>query len=551
MTPSSELSFETRTALNLCEAIGSPRALTVKLLIESNEWSQLVDLEPHFGVTNPTAFCDDYLVTEVLKKTSNLPLGVDRKKVALLSFMDSEFNCYQTNERLLMPGLKPLWFYQLRDMIHAILGPLRKKDLETVADCAKHGPGVVVGLRGAGSVPSDKFDKECTLTAELIPFARSLMGETWANHAEKRVVPGGNLSCVPKNAKTDRTICTEPNLNAFVQAGIGTVLRRRLKRFGVDLQNQGINAALARRAYQHGLSTIDLKSASDSVSTVLVEQLLSDRWFSLLDLTRSKVVMLPDKTWWRIQKFSAMGNGFTFPLESLVFSALAFTTVPAAEWVDVGVYGDDIIVPRAYADLLIDRLKFLGFETNTKKSHLAGDFFESCGSDYYRGVAVRPFYLRRSDDGKNEDGSPQAPYPVRASNMIRAYARRDGLGIFCHKRFLRPWMEAFLEVPLPFRTCIVPSHLGDAGVWGPRADAQVEKPDGGEQGWVIPAVLTKDRKIRKRTVGRHLAALARIGTSDAPASKGLESRRMSTVFKFQPSSVLVSHWDQGWEWGPF
>jgi hypothetical protein len=43
---------------------------------------------------------------------------------------------------------------------------------------------------------------------------------------------------VPKNAKTDRTICIEPDLNIFVQLGIGAVIRERLKAYGLDLNTQ-------------------------------------------------------------------------------------------------------------------------------------------------------------------------------------------------------------------------------------------------------------------------------------------------------------------------
>ena len=88
-----------------------------------------------------------------------------------------------------------------------------------------------------------------------------------------------------------------------------------------------------------------------------------------------------------------MGNGFTFPLETLIFWAL---TASACEGdVDsVSVYGDDIICPRERADDVIDTLTMCGFKINLEKSFVEGPFRESCGCDYYKGIDIRPFYKK-------------------------------------------------------------------------------------------------------------------------------------------------------------
>ena len=65
----------------------------------------------------------------------------------------------------------------------------------------------------------------------------------------------------------------------FVQLGIGALLRKRLKRFGIDLNyQQAVNSDLARRAWSEELATIDLSAASDSVSSELILQHFPERW---------------------------------------------------------------------------------------------------------------------------------------------------------------------------------------------------------------------------------------------------------------------------------
>jgi hypothetical protein len=540
-TSLAELGYECRVTTSLCQTIGSPRALAVSLLSEAGEWQQLLDLEPHFGVATPQQFADDYLVSELLKKSPNLPLGVDKAQVALDAFRASEELCSKTNDRLLEPGLKPAWFYRARAIIRTILGPLTKGVLEQVVEKARHGPGAAVGVMGRGSVSSDKFDSECTLTSDLVQFARSIMGERWADHASKRIVSGARVATVPKNAKTDRTICIEPLLNMFLQLGIGAVMTARLKRFGVDLRDQGLNASLAQRAFRDWLATLDLSSASDLISEVLVEQLLPERWFHLLDLVRSKWVEMPDGEWVRIKKFSSMGNGFTFPLESLIFAAVAFALVPTADWLDVGIYGDDIIVPQVSAPAVVHGLEYLGFRTNLKKSHLAGDFFESCGSDWYRGVPVRPFYLR------GRRGS-DTPYEVRTANAIRAYARRDGLGVFCSRRFLESYHASLAGLPAAWKSCVVPVHLGDVGLWGSKAEATTSLSKHQEEGLYVKALPSKAVKLRKGTFGVLLTGLARAGGMEPEFTTGYESRRGLWAHVNRPRWLLARSWEPGWDW---
>jgi len=226
------------------------------------------------------------------------------------------------------------------------------------------------------------------------------------------VVPQpGKMTLVPKNSRVDRPIMIEPILNSFFQKGIGSFLRARLACVGVDLNDQSVNQ-------QHALigsvlgdrATIDLSSASDSISCELVRELLPDDWFQLLSAMRTGSCYLPKgfevdvpsqykstyKGAWELQKFSSMGNGFTFELESLIFYAIALGVCNSLHLSTrlVSVYGDDIIVPTAAFSRFKEVIQLLGFSINSEKSFSTGFFRESCGSDYFFGYSVRPFSFK-------------------------------------------------------------------------------------------------------------------------------------------------------------
>jgi hypothetical protein len=94
-----------------------------------------------------------------------------------------------------------------------------------------------------------------------------------------------------------------------------------------------------------------------------------------------------------------MGNGFTFPLETLIFWALAACCVRPEDVGKVSVYGDDIIVPTYAYALLTEVLVAAGFLVNSKKSFVDGPFRESCGRDYLSGIDIRPSYIKDALSG--------------------------------------------------------------------------------------------------------------------------------------------------------
>jgi hypothetical protein len=261
--------------------------------------------------------------------------------------------------------------------------------------------GASTSRKRTESHPASKYLGQADITRDALPVFQALLTEMpgWASFGDDirlNIVPGNVLFTVPKNAEVDRVACKEPDINMFMQKGLGSMIRNRLKRVGIDLNDQSRNKGLAQFGSSTGsLATLDLSSASDSVSYGLVQLLMPMNWFTLLNAIRSPITVI-DGVEHRNEMFSSMGNGFTFELESLLFYALARTTayfcgIPGV----VSVYGDDIIVPTALARDLIWVLEYFGFQVNTKKSFYSGPFRESCGGHFINGHDVTPFYLRK------------------------------------------------------------------------------------------------------------------------------------------------------------
>lgn len=218
-----------------------------------------------------------------------------------------------------------------------------------------------------------------------------------SNECFYRLVPGGILHFVEKDWKVKRPILAEPDWNMFLQKGVGNYIRRRLKTAGLNLNSQKLNQVYAFAGSISGsLGTIDLKSASDSISKGVCRLLLPSEWYEVLYALRSPCYKL-DNEWFPLRKMCTMGNGYTFELESMLFQALAHACVKVLGPTDrrTTVFGDDIIVASSVCGYLVYVLQKLGFETNTEKSFWgAVPFRESCGKHYRYGIDCTPVYIK-------------------------------------------------------------------------------------------------------------------------------------------------------------
>lgn len=346
-------------------------------------------------------------VTAFFSKRVDLPLNVDPDAVAYSKFMESEQLCRESNDIFMkwrqggffFPRDVDLVFYKASRKIASILG-----DIPSLNDLYLHfGPGATTNVKKQESCPRVKLGQKIQCSENLLPILEEVLEEVprWADvwsdeYGDRSVqVTDGVLSFVPKSYKTSRCIVVEPVLNGFVQLGIGEYISERLKMIGLDLSTQeSRNRDLARLGSLTGeLATLDLSSASDTISKGIVEHLLPPDWVTFLESVRTSSVYTPNGDLIRLEKFSSMGNGFTFPLETLIFYALSWASTDDGRD-KVNCYGDDIIVPTASVALLKKVLLVGGFLLNSEKSFVEGPFRESCGGDYLKGFDIRPVYVK-------------------------------------------------------------------------------------------------------------------------------------------------------------
>lgn len=339
------------------------------------------------------SFTTSYLIHSLLRKYQGGGTEKERKESATAAWYAAERQCFETNLRLsaIDPRILP-FISEVQEKILDVIGS--EPNFEVLDSLCRWGPGATFDIkRSHASVPA-KQTRQISVTKRALAHLQRVIDPEWAEALGTngfRVVRGNRCVMVPKTAKTHRTIAAEPTGNSFLQAGVGRYFRMRLKLFGVDLDDQTINQMLAKLAVAFNLATVDLSMASDTLCRLLVDLLLPPKWTTYLTDLRSPYSFFQGR-WVRLEKFSSMGNGFTFELETLIFWALC--SVICGNKL-VFAYGDDLVVPTQHAHDVYAGLKAFGFSPNAEKSFVSGPFRESCGKHYFRGVDVTPVYQKK------------------------------------------------------------------------------------------------------------------------------------------------------------
>lgn len=433
------------------------------------------------------------LLKEVFSKYDDGKPSPEKEKTTWKRFHEAEHLCRETNE--IVPKVfkyDPFWV-ATRRRVWDVLGEF------SWDECARffgHGPGGTSRLRRAESHAAYKYSgiPESTSGCAALASCAIRMNALWTHNVLSRGgsleslvkrVPGNSVITVPKNFKTDRTIAKEPCMNIYIQKGIGQIIRRKLKSVGVTLNDQSRNQEAARKGSLDGsLATVDLSMASDTVAFELVSYLLPNDWWWALEQSRSPVGVLPSGETLVYQKFSSMGNGYTFELESLIFWAIAQQVCSSnVEEMDesVLVYGDDIVVPSAKCPEFIRRVMQAGFRPNASKTYYEGPYRESCGKHYYLGADITPFYVRR---------------PVQAldrlflvHNNLKRWSERCEVvlsDVLCGLRKLAParWREPRL-----------PDGFGDGAFIGAVDELQLSASKRGWEGWTVRALARSQTEL--------------------------------------------------------
>lgn len=341
-------------------------------------------------------------------------LGDER---ALAAWMRAERECRRANIRLALTRQDIIGkqYYKILERARRIVLDILEEQFpwEQLPQACRHGPGVAIGVAGLATSGAFKYAASVyTVTPACSSIFRHMIltDPVWRHLCEMNhtrvdwVDDVDKLQFVTKNWHISRSIGIGPLGNLYCQLGAGELIAQRLRlKAGIDIRDQTSNqraafvASLNSGNYGDSPVTVDLRSASDTMCRMLVKWLFPESWYRVLNCMRTAGTVLPTGDIVRNQKFSAMGNGFTFPVQTLIFYAISRAVVSCTQHSgQVLAYGDDIIVPRGAALLLTEVLRWCGFTVNSEKSYIHGAFYESCGTDYLGGIPVRPVYWKRN-----------------------------------------------------------------------------------------------------------------------------------------------------------
>jgi len=313
----------------------------------------------------------------------------------------------------------------------------------------KHGPGAVATGEKGGE--KSYFSRLYTHAERYYPFSGyftlgvSQIADTLDKIGDLQVLEHGTAKVVlvPKDSRGPRLISCEPLELQWLQQGLLRKLvpwieGHRLTKGHVNFTDQTANRRLALSgSLTNRWVTLDMKDASDRVSLRLVEELFAGtELLEALKATRSSETRLPDgiaspkgesslrRRTVQLKKFAPMGSAVCFPVESIVFYALAVATLTCYGWTSrdaraaVYVYGDDLIVrPEAYRHLLKHFPRY-ALRFNESKCCVTGLFRESCGCDAYKGVDVTPIRLRMTWGRRGTMSASEVQSYVEISNHL-------------------------------------------------------------------------------------------------------------------------------------
>lgn len=366
-----------------------------------------------------------FQISGLLKKVE-LECSPKRVDAAYARFIENDAAVLRHREnvtREMRDKFVTMGYHLFGDVFQQVDREVYKQELQPV-----HGPGATADkLKG-----NQKFDpKKQTWPARLEHvFPQGRYGfNSWSNYLGEVVdsgvaVPGTEIPVrvidVPKTLSTPRMIAIEPTVMQYAQQSLSYSFERainqskigRVMSWSSQVPNQDMAAIgsdpHSRYRDEGAFATLDLSDASDLVDSLLVADLF--RGYS--DLREAVMAMRSTHADVRgkiipLAKYASMGSALCFPIESMVFTIIAFLGIHEVyptlrPWEllsnfkgKVRVYGDDIIVPVRAARSVVQTLEAYGLRVNSTKSFWTGMYRESCGKEYFAGSDVTIAKVKR------------------------------------------------------------------------------------------------------------------------------------------------------------
>lgn len=410
-------------------------------IVRSRDFARYSELSERWGLQSINSsvepvgpeMASKLLIGSVIRKYPFEGREKEKRDIAIAQVIETNRTCSVFNrtgwKRLYIDGYPTKELSLMREFIRKVIGfspPLEEGHMTV---WSRHGPGADTATLLGNCSSYDKYvEWPYRVTAGCLEHARSLIlsDERWLGALEDSyrrkfhiepweildwtafwsnvfsVTEHNRVTTVPKDGSKDRPIAIEPRMNLMLQLGVDGFIRRRLKRFGLNLDSQKPNQLMA---YQGSIRsdadtpvTIDLSNASDTISLRLVKLLFPEDWYRYLCELRCPCGTIPGRGRLRYSKLSSMGNGYTFAVETLTFCAICYAAlhVSGLRWDPsyVAVFGDDMVVPQSAGAPLLNLLQMCGLTPNLSKSFLAGRVRESCGTDWVSGTNMRPIFIK-------------------------------------------------------------------------------------------------------------------------------------------------------------
>jgi len=456
------------------------------------------------------SFYKDYQLYNLLRKQSVDDPAVEKtlRKECFLAWLKTEDEARQMNDKffegdfITEAGLAPN-FHRASALIHEVL---KSFDPAAFAAGVRFSSGASTSKKRVNGHPVYKLagPLDCTEEASALVLSVMWTDPQWTERMQKisdwpynwlNLRRGAKFDSVLKQKGKRRPIVITPEGVNYCQLSVGSMIRKALLPYGVDLNDQSINNRLAwLGSLEKNLSTLDQTDASGHVFYWLVARLFGEEsdWFKCLDALRCKWVEIPkqlakldptavfeDGRYWHPQQaFAGMGDGFCFELQSLIFWALAKSTVDDRSIhsihhhqggeVDIqvkpqmgtySIFGDDLIVPTEQTETVIDLFDKLGFTVNTSKSFF-GDvpFRESCGGHYYEGYNVTPIHV------KEQTGLVQTDW-LWFLNSVKLHPLSAAIPVKVRAAFIERWKRVACRKFRKLNGLQVPPSYGLTSGW--------------------------------------------------------------------------------------